>query len=146
MDQPTSDMRMTQSTLISTKKVAVLVSGLYVFSAVEAVRDLNRAQLVILSDPTPVISVIGYVFCIWFFLEIQRGTKNTLERLAAFTSAAVFIPPLLRLVLWEFHLTHPLLFTSLYPDAVLTIAATMGVIARAIELFIGDHGSSQAAP
>jgi len=93
----------------------------------------------------PIITAMAYIFCIWFFVYIQRETKNISEKVAAFASAGMFIPSLVRLICGHFSLIPPLLFSSLYLDAALTVTATIAIIARTVQLFIADRKSSQTA-
>jgi hypothetical protein len=131
-----------QSVLIRTKKIAILVASLYVFSTVGAVRALNHAHQTQFSERMPITMGVGYIGCIYFFLEIQRGTKNIFEKIMAFASAGAFILPLARLLSGGFHSIPPLLFTSLYLDAALTAIAAIAVIARTGELFISSHNAN----
>jgi hypothetical protein len=131
-----------QSVLIRSKKIAVLVASAYVFSTVGTVRTLNHAQKTQFSERMPIIMGVGYIGCIYFFLEIQRGTKNIFEKIMAFASAGAFILPLARILSGEFHSIPLLLFTSLYLDAALTAIATIAIIARTGELFVSGHNTN----
>jgi hypothetical protein len=131
-----------QSVLIRTRKIAVLIASAYVFSTVGTVRTLNHAHQTQFSERMPIVMGVGYVGCIYFFLEVQRGTKNIFEKIMAFASAGAFILPLARLLSGEFHSMPPLLFTSFYLDAALTAIATIAIIARTGELFISAHNTN----
>jgi hypothetical protein len=137
MAQVITDLPMKQSTLISTKKMSILVSSFYLFSA--AGSALKHAPQVLRPESAPLVKGIGYLACIFFFLLIQRETKNVFEKLMAFASASVFILQLVRLVCAEFQIIAPHLFTLSYSDTALIVIATIAIIARTIELFIPNH-------
>jgi hypothetical protein len=145
MAQVTTDILTMQSPLINTKKIAILVAAFYVFSAVRIVRALNHRHQMQFSERMPIVMGVGYVACIYFFLEIQRGTKNIFEKITAFASAGAFTLPLVRLVCGQFRLIPPTFLTSLYLDAALTVIATSAIIARTLELLVIDHKSSPHA-
>jgi hypothetical protein len=94
----------------------------------------------------PVVMGTGYIACIYFFLTMQRGTKNFFERVMCFASAGVFILPLMRLICAAVRIILPLPIASEYAELVLAVIATVAIVARTIEIFISNRKVSQAAP
>jgi hypothetical protein len=123
----------------------MLAASVYVFFAVWDLRVLTHAHQWQFSESMPITRGMGYIFCIWCFLEIQLATKNIFEKIVAFTSAGVFVPPLMRLICEEFQFFPIPFFTSFYLGATLSVIASIAAIARTIELFIADHKASQPA-
>ncbi len=130
---------MNQKVLLQTKITATLVAGVYAFFGMRAVRALSDGHQLQVRESMPVIAGIAYAFCVFFFLMMQRETKNIFEKIAAFTSAGAFVPPLVRLVCTECLFVPPVIFSSLYLDTILIVAATIAVAVRTIEIWRVAH-------
>lgn len=127
--------------MISRRGVALLLSGAYVlFSALATRGTLHFGGAPVVT--MPVIRVIAYCFCAYFFFEIQRGKPNIFEKTIAYSSAGVFIAKLLFLICAEFHAFPSKLLNLLWIATVLLIIATVAMIARTIQMF-REHQTSR---
>lgn len=123
--------------IIHSGKVAVAVSVAYLLFSILAIREALGPRVVSASEE-PIVRGIAYLFCVYFFIEIQRGAGNALEKLATLSSAAAFLVELAYLVLGNVYTSLSFLAVFLWMCAVLIAMSTVGFIGRAIQLYRRD--------
>lgn len=124
-----------RTTLITTKKGVLVVLAFYIYFATESVRDLHRVHQSQSYERMPITIGLGCIACIVDFVIMLCITQNNFERWAALASTLAFIPTLLVVAGVRFHFALPQILVSRYWYPAFTIAATIAVVCRTIELF-----------
>ena len=133
-------------TMINRIGMALLLAVVYAFFAIQATRHLIHLSGGQSSISMPIVMTMAYVFCAYFFWEIQRRTSNVFEKTMAWASGGVFVLRLLRLVGVEFHVVSPWRLLALsYAVPVLIGIATLAIIGRTLQLFMKRKLSSASA-
>lgn len=125
--------------MIKRKSIALLLTGAYVLFAVLAIRSASHASAGKAYAAMPIVTTIAYVFCAYFFIEIQRGKSNIFEKVMAWTSAGVFIVRLIPLLHVAFPGIPSHVIAAAYLAAALIVIATIALILRTVQLFNGSE-------
>jgi hypothetical protein len=121
--------------MIKRKSIALLLTGAYVTFAFLAIKSASHAEAGRAYASLPIVTTIAYIFCAYFFIEIQRGNSNLFEKAMAWSSAAIFVirlAPLLHAVFPSVQLNA---VTLSHLASMLTVVATIALILRTIQLF-----------
>ncbi len=130
------------ATLIERKSIALLLTGAYTLFSIQAISSASHAHGAHTYSGTPVITAIAYLFCVYFFIEIQRNKPNVFEKTMAWASAGVFVARAVPMLHIAFRGFPSYLALATYSAAVLMLIATLALAARTIQLFYGPWRAS----
>lgn len=127
-----------KAALIERKTIALLLTGAYSLFSIQAISSASHAHGVHTYSGTPVITAIAYLFCVYFFIEIQRNKPNVFEKTMAWASAGVFVARTVPMLHIAFPGIPSCSVTASYSAAVLILIATLAIFARTIQLVNGS--------
>jgi hypothetical protein len=121
--------------MIKRKSIALVLTGAYALFSILAIRSAAHVSAGKVYAAMPIVTTIAYAFCIYFFIEIQRGKSNIFEKMMAWTSAGVFVARLIPLLHVVFPGFPPRVVAASYVAAALIVIATIALILRTVQLF-----------
>lgn len=124
------------NTIINNKMIALFIVAIYVVFSIQTIRDIGYVNHGQISTLMFIVDAMAYIVCAYFFLELQRGRNNLLEKIAACASAGVFITRTVRLSCVAFRIDSSHLSFYSYGVAVFFVIATVALIGRMTQLFI----------
>jgi hypothetical protein len=130
-----------KAALVERKSIALLLTGAYSLFCIQAIRGLSHAPRTH-TYGSPVLTVIAYLFCVYFFIEIQRNKLNVFEKTMAWASAGVFVARTVPVLHIAFPSIPSFSVPASYSAAVLILIATLAIAARTVQL---ANGSGRAA-
>lgn len=122
-------------TMIKRKSMALLLTGAYALFAFLAIKSVSHAGTGRAYAAMPVATTIAYVFCAYFFIEIQRKNSNIFENVMAWSSAGVFVARLVPFLHIAFPSIQSYVVAASYLAVTLIVIATIALILRTIQLF-----------
>lgn len=122
-------------TMIKRKNIALLLTGAYALFAFLAIKSASHAGAGKAYAAMPIVTTIAYVFCVYFFIEIQRRNSNIFENVMASSSAGVFIARLVPFLHVAFPRIQSHAVAASYLAAALIVIATIALILRTVQLF-----------
>jgi hypothetical protein len=118
---------------IRKRSLAAVLTGVYALFSIEAVYDARHVNQLYTPTSQPLLSLFAYVFCAWFFIDIQRGTSNAAEKVMAWASAGFFLMRLFSLIPTASQsIPHS---TVAYLSTALVLTTTLALLLRTIDLF-----------
>ena len=121
--------------MIKGKSIAVVLTAAYALFGILAIASARHISTVKAYGSMPIVTTIAYVFCIYFFIEIQRGKSNIFEKTMAWTSAGVFVVRLISLLYVVLSGIPYHVVIAAYLAATLIVVATIALILRTAQLF-----------
>ena len=116
-----------------------MLTGAYILFAILAIKGASHASIGKTYSAIPIVTTIAYVFCVYFFIEIQRGNSNIFEKAMAWASAGVFVVRLVPLLHVAFPSIPPYVMVTSCLAAALIIIAAISLILRTTQLFYGSE-------
>jgi len=122
------------TTMIKRRSIALLLTGAYALFAILAIKSASHTAGKAYAA-LPIVTMIAYIFCAYFFIEIQRGISNIFEKTMAWTSAGVFVVRLIPLLHVAFSGIPSYGIAASRLSGALIVVATIALILRTVQLF-----------